>query len=234
MEYVVNNIPEGADNELVDYLKDLGISILSSGYFDFDFDFDGDREAEQWVVIQPRNGEDLEFWILARAQAGVKALFASTVVSANPSITLFKPIKGRNLIQLENQTLFTFHRLSTNGNPYVFPVETANVEERANLPDTPDFLSVAIKELLAGADPNEIVERMLTIQSDPNFELTENFYYYLGLAYELAGDEEAAVDAYLKQWEIFPYKIRTYFTGDEFIIQYHYTMMARFKLELVP
>ena len=104
----------------------------------------------------------------------------------------------------------------------------------ANRPDTPDFLSVAIEDLLAGADPNEIVERLLAIQSDPNFELTENFYYYLGLAYELAKDEEAAVDAYLKQWEIFPYENLTLYGGDEFVIPYNHTLMARMKLEPIP
>ena len=230
MEYLVENLDEGSYSDALDALTNYGVPIISSGYFDFD----EDEQAELWVVVRPRESAQLEFWILASTTSGFKALFVNDVSSGKPNITIFDNINGRNLVRLEGETFFTFHRLRANNKPYVIPIDIVNDNGAADPPEPPDALSVAIDELLAGADPKVIVATIRALQDDPNYEVPIQYYYYLGLANELAGDEKAAIEAYLMQWETFPYELWDVYEGEEIIYSIPYTLMARMKLELVP
>ena len=218
--------------EAIDMLKDSGVSILSSGAYRFD----DASPPEQWLVIRPRPGDEMEFWILAETPDGVKALFVDKATNTNPILERFSEIKGRNLLLLDGKTYFTFHRLLMNNEPFVFAVETSNRDNNVSNLGPRDPLGAAISdvvsELLDGEDPELIIERMLAIEASVPKMTNWRFYYYLGLAYELAGDEQNAVAAYLEQWAKFPAEIEVIYI--EFIDPNPYTMMARFKLELAP
>ena len=78
-----------------------------------------------------------------------------------------------------------------------------------------------------GTEPEEVLDRLLTIQADPRFRadclafyICGKFLYTLGLTYELLGEDSSAVAAYLYLWRDFPTS--------------PYTVTARMKLIYVP
>jgi len=82
----------------------------------------------------------------------------------------------------------------------------------------------ATDDLFSGADPATIRQALLAVQKSGDFNCKKpdcaEFAYLFGLTYELTGDAQKAVDAYLELWRKYP-------DGP-------YTLMARAKLELVP
>ncbi len=92
-------------------------------------------------------------------------------------------------------------------------------------------LDGTIDDLLSGADPQEIVVQLQTLANNPNFESSNRYYYYLGLAYELLEDEDNAVNAYLLAWQDC---CDTWQLATEVIMAKGFAVMARAKLEPVP
>jgi hypothetical protein len=95
-----------------------------------------------------------------------------------------------------------------------------------------------VDDLLSGVNPEQIVKRFVEIKTLPDFVshikdygYLGKYYYYLGLAYELSGKQQEALEAYLHSWQNCcsqnPYWAGE-IDGDPFAI------MARAKLEPTP
>jgi hypothetical protein len=193
------------------------VTIQFSGLFDFE----SDEQSETWFTVYHPNRPGLEFWILAQTPAGIRALFVSEVNSTRPVLTRLTPINGASVIQLGSQTVFLFERLPSTGEPYVTPLEPEELDRNTSYAS--QSLDQAQDSLFAGGDPALVREVLLKIQKGSGFSCASGkfdcprFYYLLGLADELLGDERLAVDAYLKLWRAYP--------------DSPYTIMARLKLK---
>lgn len=206
-------------SQAVAYLQQNGVSMRSSGVFDFD----GDGPAERWITVQPAPMEKLEFWILAEIPRGVQAVFVQILDDNDPEPYYYEPQGEIPVVQFEQKQGFRLLRLPESQIVYLEFVTT----EAAR----PTFIRDAINEtaqaLLDGTDPEEVLERLLTIQTDPRFRadclafyICGKFMYTLGMTYELLGEATLAVDSFLYLWRDFPTS--------------PYTVMARMKLVYVP
>lgn len=87
-----------------------------------------------------------------------------------------------------------------------------------------------METLFAGGDPAAVAERLTAVINNPAFTSRSSHYYYQGLAYQLAGDEENAVAAYVRTWQSccmeWNYGPEGYVTADPFAV------MAQAKLEI--
>ncbi len=187
--------------------------------------------------MRHHSGEDLELWVLAASDVHLKAMFVDTVDNLTPSLLLHVP--PRDSYPLDNSTfqftigndaIYNFIRRQRDQEPYITKLNgfepyifEQSSEEAA--------LDRAVDGLLSGTDPQEIVTQLQTLADNPNFEPNNRFYYYLGLAYELLGDEETAVNAYLLAWQDC---CDTWQLAEEIVTANPYAIMARAKLEPVP
>ncbi len=81
---MVKNSTTDDPSQTLEYLQTHGVTIRSSSLFDFD----KDGEAERWLIIQPKVGAKLEFWILSRMQEGIQAIFVQ-VFEAGESLPYY-------------------------------------------------------------------------------------------------------------------------------------------------
>ncbi len=198
-----------------------GLNPNASGYFDFD----GDGERERWFTTRHRPRQLSEFWILARAASGWAALRVDTVEAIPPQLETLDEAyiaeEGLTLQPaafLENRLAFTMRRAPVSQQPYLVQVPL-----RKEYPNK-FFLPLAALErgLFLGHDPKGIKQDLQNLQDYPGLLCAptwtcDSYYYLLGLAAELSGDEKAAVAAYHKLWQDYS--------------RSPFTVMARLKLE---
>lgn len=191
-------------SDVFEQLKQRGVSPTASGFFDFD----GDDQAERWFTTRYRERYKNEFWILAEDELGVQAIQVMTVESIPPSLTVLEEdyIAEESLdLQpaafLDNAYAFTMERLPDTGVAYLVPVPLrAEYPSKFILP-----LQAAREALLNGGDADEIQTDLENLADFPGLLCRatwtcDEYYYYLGLAAELNGDERAAVEAYHRLW----------------------------------
>jgi hypothetical protein len=201
----------------LDALQGLGVTVRTAGYFDFD----QDGETERWAALRQRASETLEFWILARAPGGVRALFVDAVEVNNPQPYFYSPMQSPPIFQLTNARGFRLNRASASGEPYI----TEHAVDVVLTSFTTDAIDTAIDTLFAGGSPAQVRDTLHWVGQSPNFEcrrrgICDQFYYVLALAYELSGQPEAAVNSYIAAW--------WEDTGGP------YAVMARYKVMLKP
>jgi hypothetical protein len=206
-------------DEAVAYLQQNGVSMRSSGIFDFD----ADGVMERWITVQPAPMEKLEFWILAQVPNGVQAVFVQTLDDNNPTPYYYEPQGEVPVVQFEMGEGFSMLRMPETQEVYIEYTTT----EAARPTYIPDAINETSRSLLNGTDPEVILDQLLAIQADPRFRadclayyICGKFLYTLGLTYELLGEDTSAVDTYLYLWRDFPTS--------------PYTVMARMKLVYVP
>jgi hypothetical protein len=216
--WLAAHVPE--EEDAFEYLKSVGLNPNSSGYFDFD----GDGETERWFTARHRSFEKPEFWILARYLGGVKALRVAKVETIPPSIEYLDAayiaedgLTTQPAVFLEGQYAFNMQRLPDTQEPYL--VETPLRKEYPSKFFVP--LQVYTTALFNGASPGEIFDSLLLLQDYPGLLCKgtwacDSYYYILGLAAELSGEVEAAVEAYHRLWLDYSHS--------------PYTMIARLKL----
>ena len=179
-------------------LRRLGAPIRAAGIFDFD----QDGQAERWITMQQRPGQNLEFWILTNSPTGTRALFVDLTWEDRPAPYYNEPAtKLPPVFQIEAQKGFQLKRIPESGEPYIVPAVVA-----APLTTyTRDTLQEAQEALLTGVDPGLVRDSLLDVLNSGRFNcinhrICDRFYYTLGLAYELAGDAREAIDTYIKLW----------------------------------
>jgi hypothetical protein len=195
-------------------LKDAGVLIRSSGFFDFD----NDGITERWFILRQTPTSIPEFWILIKTPEGIKALFVNPIENNQPGISFVEPISEPPIVKVGGS--FTFVLQHQDAPPaviikFVKPARIFSV----------DLTEIKLNEieaaLLGGADPADMGQGLLDLRESSfftcNFLICPKFLYLLGLANELAGDQRDAVNEYLELWRGFP--------------RSPFTTMARFKLE---
>jgi hypothetical protein len=194
-----------------------GVIVRSSG----NFDFDSDGEAERWVLLRHRPQEKLEFWILARWESGVRALFIEQVDSTETRPYFHEPLDTPPIAQIGPKRGFVFSRLPVTRQPYLIRKEVEFIPTTFTL----DALRSSIADLFSGTDPVIIRGRLEELEKSDrfncsNYQICDLFYYTLGLVYELTGDIRPAIDTYIKLW--------WENTGSPFML------IARLKLNQLP
>ena len=216
---MVNNSATHEPTQALEFLQAHGVTIRSSGLFDFDID----GQAERWMIIRPKAEAKLEFWILSRMQTGVQAVFVQ-VFEAGESLPYYhEPAGSIPVIQFELQKGFIFKRLPDTQEAYIQWVDV----EYSRPTIIRDGYEQALNALMAGKDPVTIRDTLLEVYNSPRFKgdciafnICDQFHYTLGLVYDLIGEEGNAIDQYLWVW-------RNYGKSS-------YALMARVKLNYFP
>lgn len=182
-------------------LREAGVTLRTAGYFDFD----GDGLTERWFLLRHRSGERLEFWILAQSDQAVMAHFVDYVDASQPRISFLQPDDDPPVVLVEPQLTFVLDRHTSTQEPFIRftrPVVVFSVHR------TEQALEEIQRALLSGEDPEQMRSKLIGIEGSAyftcNYFLCPQYYYLLGLANELAGNERPAVDAYLELWRQYP------------------------------
>lgn len=199
---LIKRIPP--DQDILSSLRESGVALVSSGFFDFD----QDGESERWFTVKHRPREKLEFWILVVYDEGVEGVRVSQIESSPPSFELLEPafiaeqdIHLQPTIFLDGKFAFHLDRMPTNDFPYLVPVAL-----RQEYPDRYLAGLETIEDaLFRGEAPKQVQKDLRTLAINPgllcvNTWSCDSYYYLLGLASELAGDSRAAVEAYHRLW----------------------------------
>ncbi len=202
LSQLIDNAP--SDQDLLSYLRANGVQLTASGYFDFD----DDSETERWFNVKHRVREKPEFWILARYQDGLEGVRVAQVESNPPDYEVLETayidaqdIHLQPAIFLDNKIAFFLDRMPGDGFPFLVPVRLRQ--------EYPNRYLAGLEEIEAalflGESPKQVQKDLLSLAISPgllcvNTWSCDSYYYLLGLASELAGDNRAAVDAYHKLW----------------------------------
>jgi hypothetical protein len=190
-----------------------GVTIRSRGFFDFD----NDGRSEQFYILRHLPGSRLEFWILALTSESIAALFVDFVEPAPTRITFIEPLDEPPIVNLEPSTYFRLEKLGVDREPVVTLVKY-QVVLSADL--TRQALDRIEESLLAGDDPTQLKDDLITLRDSPiftcNYLLCPRFLYLLGSVNELLNDDRSAIDSFLELW-------RDFFESP-------YVTMARLKL----
>jgi hypothetical protein len=205
--------------QVFSYLQNNGITIRSSGLFDFDLD----GEDERWVITQPNSQSKLEFWILSKNIDGVQAVFAQVLEGTESLPYYHEPAGSTPVVQFELQKGFVFRRLLQSLEAYIEWVDVEYARPTIIL----DEFTIALNALMDGADPKLIQNDLLELLNSPRFKgdciafnFCDQFHYTLGLVHDLNGEFGNAIDQYLWVWRNYP--------------KSPYTTPARLKLNYFP
>lgn len=225
IEYLVKRLPnlENPSQDALDILRKWGVITTSSGFFDFD----RDDEAERWFTIRYFPREKLSFWILAKKASGYSALEITNIDSSRPTLDYIdeafiadEALQYQPAVLLDGSVAFSMQRVPDTQEPYLVAIPL-----RKEYPSR-FFVPLARYKnaLLTGASPEVIQQNLLDLADDPGLLCKANwscdeYYYLLGLASELAGDDISAIQAYQRLW--------LDYTKSPF------TTMARLKLQLI-
>jgi hypothetical protein len=213
LTFIVESQPSEVYPEILSYLWEVGVSQVASGYFDFD----GDDVTEIWITVRHRSGEKLEFWILMPYPDGIEAIFVNTVESSKPTLTYLDEEGYPPTILIDGDTPFSIGRVPSTLQPFItfrkLPQFYPNRFEEG--------VQAASEALFAGVDPQIVQKMLLDLENYPGLLCEplwscDPYYYLLGLASELTGDEDTAISSYLYLW--------WYYSKSPF------TTMARLKL----
>jgi hypothetical protein len=216
---MVKNSTANDPSQALEYLQSHGISIRSSGLMDFD----ADGQDERWMIILPKPGAKLEYWILSRMQTGIQAVFVQ-LFEAGESLPYFhEPAGSIPVVQFELQKGFVFKRIPGIQEAYILWVDV----EYARPTIIRDGYYQALNALMDGTDPVTIRDTMLGLYASPRFKgdciafkICDQFHYTLGLVYDLIKEKGNAIDQYLWVWRNYG--------------QSPYATMARLKLDYFP
>ncbi len=201
------------------YLLQHGVVGRTAGYFDFD----GDGEDEAWLNLRPTAEGKLEFWILAATRSGVQAVYVQIFESNAPQPYYHDPDEMPPVVQFERGSGFILRRDTLTREAAIQFVDV----EFSRPTIIRDELNSISQALFLGVDPAWALSELLETYSSPRFAgdcvafgICGRFFYTLGLAAQLSGDQFSAIEWYLTTWREYPLS--------------PYTLMARLKLEFIP
>ncbi len=187
------NDPVGAQQALME----AGVAIRSAGIFDFN----QDGRNERWVTLRQREGEKLEYWILAGSPEGANALLVSYVDVDRPEPFYYsEKVDDKTVFQLEYDWGYLLDQDATG--KYLLRATLAPIPLTGY---TLNAMTEAQQALLAGVEAAQVIPPLEMVLTSDRFNcktqaICGKFYYVLGLAYELAGQERQAIDTYIKLW----------------------------------
>lgn len=206
LEHTVANVfAETSLGQLKARLAQVGVQILSDGWFDFD----GDNREEWWFVVRHPDERYSELWVSTQSPVGVRAFFASTLPEGSD---LSAPFPHQLPVELLDEwgspAALEIVRDPRSGEPSLLLRDLAD----------PDPIQQALTQfrqlrdsLISGGDPAEVYHHLKELDGqwagcpfeteDPDGAVHSvydcaSYTYILGLAAELAGDNVAALDYY--------------------------------------
>ncbi|MGE5221790.1 MAG: hypothetical protein ACM3PY_05095 [Omnitrophica WOR_2 bacterium] len=217
LRQITSLIPLKDYDQASNFLLRYEVTLRASGLFDFE----NNGKPERWFLVRHKPLDALEFWILAPAADSIRALYIDTSETNNPAPYYHEPVETPPIVQIKMKEGFILHRVPTTQEPYI---EHVTVEFTPTM-YTKDTLQSAIDALFSGEAPGKVLQTLVALQKSPefnclNYRICDKFYYTLGLAYELTGDNLDAIDAYVKLWWE--------------NVENPYTTMARLKLIATP
>ena len=214
LDLMINDYAQESDLDTIEYLWNVGAKLRASGYFDFD----QDDKAERWFTLRHRSVEQLEYWILASSKQGVRGLYVSPVESSSPNLVYLDEDTQPPIVLVDQKLAIKLDRDPDTRTPFLkFPVLTQEYSDPFI-----QAMNDARDALFSGEDPEQVVKTLLALQDYPGLRCETNwtcdpYYYYLGLAYELADNDRMAIENYLFLWWNYS--------------KSPFTTMARLKLE---
>ena len=184
-------------SELLSFMNRIGVVRRSTGYFDFD----GDGRKEFWFALQHRAGEKLEVWALFPHGDRFDALQLQQVENQSPTFSYYDALSVPPVVLLNQRQAFRVLRSPGDRRPYIEVVELPRY-----YPDKfKEAVAMLESELFEGAAADQIYRSLLDLQKFPGLLCRatwscDRYYYLLGLAAELSGDQNAAVAAYYRLW----------------------------------
>jgi hypothetical protein len=138
-----------------------------------------------------------------------------------PPLRYHDPDEKPPIVQIKLKEGFIIQRVPGTLEPYVTYVNVEFVPTTY----TKVALQTAMSDLFSGKDPQTVLNQLLQVASSgrfncKNYNICDRFYYILGLANELSGHQQDAIDNYIKLW--WDYKNSPL------------TVMARQKVVLIP
>lgn len=214
MERVAEMLPASEFSNLLPYLRERGVIVRISGYYDFE----ADEQPERWITVRHHSGEKLELWIFTTSEDGIEALLVGPVETTQP--TFFQPDPDRRppIVWIDGTIAFILQRDAITQAPSLERVEPAFVWPNR----FQEGFEEATETLFSGGDPDQVKKDLLFLQEVPGLLCApywncDPYFYLLGLSAELAGDERLAVESYLYLW-------RNYSRSP-------YTVLSRLKLQ---
>lgn len=188
--------PENFTNTLY-ILASNGISVR----FTDQFDFEGDGVPERWLTIRHKSIGRLEFWILSETGSKPQGLFVTSIENNKPTLTSYRTLDGISYVWIGSQQSFRIIRYPNQPDATIELLPPSYFYSDL----TNQIAKNSLEGLLAGLSPGPIREELLTHHDSYDFvcltkEECARYYYAMGLAAELSGDEELAVASYLKIW----------------------------------
>lgn len=227
-------IPLTQFSQAIQLLTEWGVPVVEQG----EFDIDQDGQREQWFTVRPRPVAPLELWLVTASNTHIKLLFVAEV-QTSPLLASYRAEKQS---LADNQpaaftigdggAIFQLVRHTTTAKPFL-----ASLYPTDFLPPSSGLKQYQawMEALLAGADPAEVLAQLLAAAENPAFENSHEYEYFLGLTYELLGEEEKAVEAYFKAWQnccdTFQFGPNE---GRKIIYVNGFSLMAQAKLEKRP
>jgi hypothetical protein len=178
-------------------LADAGVMIRAAGFFDFD----NDGETERWLLVRHQPGSAVELWILAPFESGLRALFVTPMDSDQARFSFVEPVDDPPVVSISPELYLRYTKTGAAGEP-VAQIVTPEITFSADV--TQQRLAEIQSALFAGGDPAQLQEQLVALEQEPfftcSYQLCPRYWYLLGLASELAGDETSAIAAYLQLW----------------------------------
>lgn len=188
--------PEEFKNSLYTLARN-GISVR----FTDQFDFEGDGIPERWLTLRHQSTGRLEFWILSETDGRPQGLFVTSIEKNKPTLTRYTNLAGITYVWIGSQQSFRIVRYPNEPDALIELLPASYFYTDL----TNHIAKNSLNALLAGLSAGSIRETLLTHHESDRFvcltkEDCARFYYAMGLAAEFSGDEELAVDSYLKIW----------------------------------
>jgi len=198
LDYILNQSSRDLSQDTFEYLYQKNVPLRATGFFDFELD----NVKERWFTVQHRPLEQLELWILATSRSGDVGFYISPVNANKPTFTYLDEDSKPPIVYVSNELAIRLNRDPDTFYPYIeFPV----VEIIYTDPFV-EGMNQARDELLSGGDPDTVIKMLKNLAVYPGLlcqatQTCDPYYYYLGLAYELAGKTNLAVETYLYLWQ---------------------------------
>jgi hypothetical protein len=197
LQYLLDLLKSEDYPDLLTYLYKQGVTLRASGYFDFD----GDDVRDIWFTVRHQVGEKLQLWLTMQYKDKIAAINQGTIDTNAPGLSYYDDEVFPPIVLLNDQKAFQVNRSPISLQPYLTPYDLPK--------EYPNRFKVALQEqidqLFAGTEPKSVQKGLLEIQKSPGLLCKaswtcDEYYYFLGLASELSGDETNAISAYLRLW----------------------------------
>lgn len=232
MQDLINWIPAGRLKEAPDLLKQMGVPIEMSG----EYDFNQDGTIEEWIYFRDPFGASFIYALETEGDFLIgEQIFNDYIIS---------PVLSIDYALLDPRAAEKVYLVSISQPDEVIEVLYHHIEDHSfsNAIGYFDVISSAEEinsQMLQGEiSPKRAVEQLIQLQRSETYcessyifgsetdcqsrkdKMILQLTYYLGLAYDLAGDADKAVEAYQYVWQTSP--------------DGAYGWMASLRLEPVP